>query len=536
MARKVRKSEAKLGPNQERRTFHFGITHGLNEHSHFKTNFIRTSKYTLLTFLPKSILIQFNRYANFFFLLTAIVQSIPTVSPLTPFSAIAPFVFVIFLSVVREGYEDFLRHKSDKELNSSPCEIYRNGQFSRFKWRDIRVGEIIRVKEGEFLPADLVLLNASNEHSIAYIETSSLDGEKNLKTKTTLKELVGLTENGEPTKTCEGSLSCDHPNALLHRFEGYIELQSGKKIMLGPKNFLYRGAKLKNTEWAIGIVVYTGEDTKVMKNAEVSHVKQSYIEKSINTGILVLLLILILFCLLTATASYIWNALYLDSSDVHQIVYLSKTHSNGVEAIINFFAYFILINTMIPISLIVTLEFVKLFQSFFINKDVDMYNEENQRFAHVSDTTIIEELGKVEYVFTDKTGTLTCNKMEFKLCVIGNKLYGDKSILNPQGLNVSATLQKRDSITNVNEGIDYSFDDRGLNADLHGESDVRISVEFHGTDIVTPVTSQKALINEFMQCISLCHDCVVEKDANEGIQFQVTSMNFNEKLYQLFAN
>ena len=501
-----------------KRTLHFGKMQTAEERLFFKTNFIRTSKYSLLTYLPKSILLQFNRYANFFFLLTAIVQCIPTVSPLNPVSAVAPFVFVIALSVIREGYEDYMRHKSDKELNSSPCEIFRDGQFSPFQWKDIRVGEIIRVKEGEFLASDLILLSSSNEHSVAHIETSSLDGEKNLKSKASFKELVELISDGVPTDACEGTIVCDTPNPLLHRFEGYLKLKNEKKLMLGVKNFMYRGSKLKNTEWALGIVVYTGEDTKVMRNAEISQTKQSHIEKLVNTGIIVLLLVMLLFCLLCATGNYIWNVIHLDSSSVHHVAYLSKKYSIGVEALINFFSYFLLLNTMIPISLIVTLEFVKLFQSFFINKDVDMYNEENGRYARVSATTIIEELGQVEYVFSDKTGTLTCNKMEFKLCMIGNKLYGDKSVLKIQPATTTP-LSKKPSIRDLDENVDYNFDNRELNADLRGQADVETLVEFHGHK--TPIVSHKVLMNEFMQCLSLCHDCVVQKSDDGDYHFHV---------------
>jgi phospholipid-transporting ATPase len=80
---------------------------------------------------------------------------------------------------------------------------------------------------------------------------------------------------------------------------------------------------------------------------------------------------------------------------------------------------------MIPISLIVSLEFVKLFQAYFIEKDINLYVGERDKWAKVSTSSINEELGQVEYIFSDKTGTLTCNQMEFKYCIIGNTLYGD---------------------------------------------------------------------------------------------------------------
>ena len=184
---------------------------------------------------------------------------------------------------------------------------------------------------------------------------------------------------------------------------------------------------------------------------------------------------------------------------------------------------------MIPISLIVTLEFVKLFQSFFINRDADMYNEENQRYAHVSSTTIIEELGKVEYVFTDKTGTLTCNKMEFKLCMIGNKLYGDRSVLRFQGQYSESPQIRRPNAEDGTAGVDYNFNDQSLNADLRGEADVKINAEFHGNK-AEPITSQKALVNEFMTCIALCHDCVVDKSNNSEICYQVIKIRTTKRL------
>lgn len=507
----------------EKRTLNFGTTQVLQP-TPFKSNFIRTSKYSIIDFLPKSILLQFNRYANIYFLVTAIVQSIPQVSPLSPFSAIAPFVFVMALSIIREGYEDYYRHKSDRETNAYPCLIYRNNKFEKDTWKNIHVGDIIKVKDNEFFPADIVSLNSSNEFGVSYMETSSLDGEKNLKPRQSLKETIELTKNGEPTSEFLGKITCDQPDAQIHKFDGFLQLDNGTKSILGPKNFMLRGTRLKNTEWVIGVVVYTGFDTKVMKNAETSYIKVSNVEATINNCIMGILVVELILCIFCAAGSYIWNILYLTANgdQGHAVVYLGKQYNIGVEALINFFAYFLLLNTMIPISLIVTLEFVKLFQSFFIMKDQDMYNNEKKRFANVSSTSIIEELGQVEYIFTDKTGTLTCNRMEFKLCMIGNKLYGDRSVLkDPNSASIAANNPKRRAIQNPAEGVEYTFNDRSLGVDLRGEADVEVQVDFFGKDIPS-IRSHRLLMNEFMKCLSLCHDCVIEAGPNGEIQYQVS--------------
>lgn len=141
-----------------------------------------------MTFLPKSLLLQFARYANIYFLCIAIIQSIPVLSPLSPFSAIAPLVFVLGLSMGREGWEDYGRHISDAEVNSTPAVILKNRGAENSTWADICVGDYIIVKKDESFPADLIILGSSIESGVCYIETSSLDGEKNLKPKSAILE------------------------------------------------------------------------------------------------------------------------------------------------------------------------------------------------------------------------------------------------------------------------------------------------------------------------------------------------------------
>ena len=495
----------------------------MNHSFRYPTNFIRTSKYTLITFLPKSILIQFKRYANIYFLITAILQSIPQISPLSPFSAIAPVVFVIFLAVLREGYEDYLRHVSDNELNSSECNVYRNGKFVREQWRTLRVGDIVKVEDMDFFPADIAVLYSSNDNAMCYIETASLDGEKNLKPKVAPKETMSLFEGEHPKIKLEGTIRCDLPNSALYQYEGMMTLFGDQKISLGPKQLLLRGAKLKNTEKIIGIVVYTGVDTKIMRNAEASKQKTSNVERIVNTCILAILAIEMFLCALCAVASLIWMIVNLDGNQRHMI-YLGMDYGKGKQAVLYFFSYFLLLNTMIPISLIISLEFVKLIQSYFIKKDKDLYNAEKERYANVSTSSIIEELGQVDYIFSDKTGTLTCNKMEFKLCVIGEKLYGDKSVLKNTDAKNPFTgkkmMQRQQSIADKKAGIEYTFDGDDLQSDLHLSTEGGLNLKVTGVPNYT-IKSQKDLITEFLKSLALNHDCVLEKDNEGNFGYQV---------------
>ena len=503
---------------ENRRLLYFGHAEGNNAFK-YRSNFIKTSKYNLLTFLPKSILVQFKRYANVYFLFTAIFQSIPQISPLHPFSAIAPFLFVIALAVLREGYEDYLRHVSDTELNSNTCTVYRNGRFVEDQWRKLQVGDVVKVEDSESFPADLIVLVSSNLNAMCYIETASLDGEKNLKPKVAPKETTAYFDPQNPAVRFVGTIQCDAPNPALYQYEGVLALFGETKVSLGPKQLLLRGAKLKNTEWIIGVVCYTGEDTKVMKNAESSKFKQSNVEKVVNYCILSILIIELLLCLLCAVANFVWDHVYLDGKQEHE-VYLVKEYQNGTQAVLNYFSYFLLFNTMIPISLVISLEFVKLIQSYFIKKDEEMFNKESGRYANVSTSSIIEELGQVEYVFSDKTGTLTCNRMEFKECVIGHHNYGGAGADGP-GFE-SSPLVKEATFVDKRSEIAYTFDDKALGQQIVGSSSATETIDFRITGTKDyRVKSQQDLIAEFLKCLSLCHDCLLEKTKDGSYAYQV---------------
>ena len=241
----------------------------------FKNNSISTGKYNLVSFFPKGLYEQFRRVANLYFLSVAIISLFDTVSPIKPYTTWTPLTLVIGLSLIKEAIEDFKRHVQDRAQNTSPSERFNGTSFESCEWRDIQVGNVVRVVRDQFFPCDIIMLESSLEENSCYVETKNLDGETNLKTKRSV-DLGTITKVDRETcaKLTSGgtSIECEHPNNSLYTYSGNLTIgtplyEEPKKISLNPSNVLLRGSSLRNTEWIVGIAVYTGHDSKVMMNS-----------------------------------------------------------------------------------------------------------------------------------------------------------------------------------------------------------------------------------------------------------------------------
>uniref|UniRef100_A0A8W4FCH1 Phospholipid-transporting ATPase n=2 Tax=Sus scrofa TaxID=9823 RepID=A0A8W4FCH1_PIG len=441
----------------------------LEKGHHFKTLlypllvFSDTAKYSLWSFLPRYLYLQFSKAANAFFLFITILQQIPDVSPTGKYTTLLPLLIILVISGIKEIVEDYV---SLLLLNApNPTAL------------GVNVGDIVKATDGQFLPADVVLISSSQPQATCYVATSNLDGETNLKIRQALLETAEI-QTEKQLSSLSGKIECEGPNCHFNNFIGTLYLNGKSPVSIGPDQVLLRGTQLKNTDWIFGIVVYTGFETKFMQNAVQSPLKRSRVEKVTNVQILVLFLMLLVMALVSCVGAAFWNGTYGENT-----WYIGKKDHTSPSFWFDILMFIILYHNLIPISLLVTLEIVKSIQAMFINWDEDMHYERNDVYAMARTSSLNEELGQVKYLFSDKTGTLTCNIMTFKKCTIAGIIYGDR----PCPITESSEFSDPKLLENFEED--------------------------HPT---------KEYIKEFLFLLSVCHTVVPERDGN-NISYQASS-------------
>ncbi|EFO26770.1 hypothetical protein LOAG_01717 [Loa loa] len=403
------------------------------------SNYVSTTKYNLFTFLPLFLFYQFKTFGNWFFLLICIVQFFPSLNPYGTNTTIIPLVVIILAAAAKEIFEDFGRLVADRRVNRQIVlickqeEDAKNWKWERIHWAQLKVGQVVKIMKNEFIPADIILLSSSEPAGVAYIETSNLDGETNLKIRQALPKTARIIDDDKIKALCSSlsKVECDPPSPALYEFHGVIKINNSFEMLrkesdehhkaicsLGTNQLLPRGCRLQNTDWVYGVAVYAGRCTKLVLNTGGTRTKVSLVERITNCIMMIQFGFLVFMALFNAC---------MGCSSISKVYYYMpyfRENFHRPHIFPTLIGLIIFYSGLIPISLNITLEMIQLFQAYFIQQDLNLYDEHSDTKAEVRSSNLNSQLGQVRYIISDKTGTLTQNKMRFKMCTIGGVKYG----------------------------------------------------------------------------------------------------------------
>ena len=383
----------------------YNITHWSNK--------VENNKYNMLLFLPTVIYNQFKQFGNFFYLVMAISQFIPDIKVGFLFAYVSPLCVVVIVSLLKELIDDVNRRIQDLKTNSTKVttiQFIKNKknknslkELKKIKksYSNLKIGDIIELNKDEKVPADIIVLKTFNESedSNTFIRTDQLDGETDWK----LRKAPGITQKLNEAQILElnGFINYEPPSKFIYNFEGFISIKNSEgniiKEALGLENTMWESTILA-TQKIIGIVIYTGKETRARMNSSMPKIKLGIVDHELN------MVTFYLFCIMLCAA-----------------MFLTLLKGYYSRMFFTFFKFIVLFCAIIPIALRVNLVISKTFFSVRINKDKSIPE------TIARNSTIPEELGRLSYIFSDKTGTLTKNEMIFKNIAMETDQFGQES-------------------------------------------------------------------------------------------------------------
>ncbi|KAG6376326.1 hypothetical protein JVT61DRAFT_2307 [Boletus reticuloceps] len=529
------------------------------------TNQVISSKYTILTFLPRNLLEQFRRIANLFFLFIAVLQFFPEFSTISPGIVILPLIIVLGITAIKDAYEDIKRHQSDRRVNHSTVRVlsgsgWSNQNFvgsksrtfvrgiipkrirprsdpevasdpaieydhdhssdpvphyetsdiywSNILWEDVRVGDFVKVMNNEPIPADILICATSEDENVAFVETKNLDGETNLKSRNASPALSDL----RTAKDCASTLNqfiveCDRPDTNMYKLNATVT-RNGQKSPVDIQMVLLRGTVLRNTGWVIGLVLFTGVDTRIVLNSGGTPSKRSRVERQINPQVLVNLAILALMAIVCGIAdSQIQKQLYPEGAPWLYGDNTSYDNPN-INGLITWAFALITFQNVVPISLYISIEAVKTCQALFIYFDYDIYYKKTDQPTLARSYNLSDDLGQIEYIFSDKTEdeVLDIKKPTSDANGVSRgSSFGSTS--NGQSSTASPTMDRSPTVK-LSRGVLKHFSDQQLREDL--------AQAVHAEPGSNNETQARAL-NGFFSVLALCHTVLTAVDPETGV-------------------
>ncbi|KAI0064385.1 phospholipid-translocating P-type ATPase [Artomyces pyxidatus] len=631
----------------------------------YPRNKVRTSKYTIVTFIPKNLFEQFRRVANLYFLALVVLQVFPVFGAAGAQVSMLPLVFILTVTAIKDGIEDYRRATLDEEVNTSATtklgnwrnvnqltdprnwfeKLFRvnppgrvtkgvrklrdreagegmrvvlsrgdgerisvstrslgndssfsldqqrygpggrklddiqsvdshsyppagdpsqaslvaatqqvlgeipysqsqgfsesttlasgasgvinwgkrvsgTSRWERTLWKKLEVGDIVLLRDNEQVPADIIVLATSDPDGMCYLETKNLDGETNLKPRKAVHATSHMLSE-EDVERSSFVLDSEPPHLNLYLYNGvlrYSDPVSGeaKSESVTINEMLLRGCSIRNTAWIIGLVAFTGQDTKIMLNGGETPSKRSKIEKETNFNVIVNFVVLLIMCSITAIVNGIFDAKTGTSATFFEIG-VDPSSSHVVNALVTFASSLIAFQNIVPISLYISIEIVKTIQAFFISQDLDMFYEPLDSACVPKTWNISDDLGQIEYIFSDKTGTLTQNVMEFQKCSIHGVSYGEAvteaqrgaarregrtDLLDPEEHNVKMAQLRQDML----QMMSRTFKNRYAQPDK-----VTLVSPKLAEDMADRSSQQRAHIIAFFRALAVCHTVLADK-------------------------
>ncbi|KAL0211785.1 hypothetical protein RCL1_005411 [Eukaryota sp. TZLM3-RCL] len=476
-------------------------------------NVIRNQKYSVVSFVPLVLFNQFKYFFNLFFLLVAVSQFFPPLKVGFLFTYVSPLALVLGVTLIKEGYDDIKRYKRDKQENSELYIRLTPSGREEVTSSSLRVGDVIILTPNRRIPADCILLKTSEKTGASFIRTDQLDGETDWKLRHAIPSTQALSE--QELVSYKSHLYADPPQKDIYDFIGTFKLtESSPTESLSLENTLWANTVLASGTCTC-VVVYTGKETRSAMNSAQPVAKSGLLDAEINklSKMLGVLMVFLSAC---------------------SIALKVLTQGYATSSFIYFFRFLLLLSSIIPISMRVNLDMGKTVYSLLMMSDKKIGG------TVVRSSGIPEELGRIEYFFTDKTGTLTQNEMVFKKLHLGHICFNRESLddvtsaLNDHFRSSGALhtpSSSTPSILSVRAAKNHHLSQR--------VSEVVFALGLcHNVTPVYPENSAKTLSNKTLQAASPDEVALVKFSDYVGLELidrDLTSITLQNRLGQTFG-